>query len=132
MLLKVNPALFSGLSPARASEAPGNPRHHLFTDVLYVHHSGFYTRFEVQGTGKIYMDNENSGQQHAYWLVNMQTGFQELTGHWKIEPFIGLNNLLSADYADNIRINAFGARYFEPAPAINLYAGLSVKYLFQD
>jgi len=30
----------------------------------------------------------------------------------------------------NVRINARGGRYFEPAPEINVYAGLNIRYLY--
>jgi len=36
----------------------------------------------------------------------------------------GINNLLNATYFDNIRLNAFGVRYYEPAPGRNFYLGL--------
>jgi len=39
-------------------------------------------------------------------------------------PFIGANNILDQTYNDNIRINAFGGRYFEPAAGVNIYGGI--------
>ena len=33
-------------------------------------------------------------------------------------------------YIDNLRINAAGDRYFEPAPERNFYGGISVAYHF--
>ena len=79
---------------------PGLPRHNLFTEIFYAHHSGLYGRLEMQGTSNIYINDENSSQQNAYWLVNLQAGFQVKISSWRIEPFIGVNNLLGSDYAD--------------------------------
>ena len=31
----------------------------------------------------------------------------------------------------NIRLNAFGGRYYEPAPERNLYAGIRLRYAFK-
>ena len=45
-------------------------------------------------------------------------------------PFAGVNNLFDEDYSANVRINAFGGRYFEPAPTRNAYGGLTVSYAF--
>ena len=42
-------------------------------------------------------------------------------GHFAIE------NLLSEDYIDNIRINAFGSRFYEPAPKISFMSGLKLN-----
>ena len=36
-------------------------------------------------------------------------------------------NLLSEDYIDNIRINAFGSRFYEPAPKISFMSGLKLN-----
>ena len=47
---------------------------------------------------------------------------------FKINPYLGVNNLFNTDYSDNIRINAFGGRFYEPAPKRNFYLGISLKY----
>jgi hypothetical protein len=39
-----------------------------------------------------------------------------------LRPYVGINNLFNESYNSNIRINAFGGRYFEPAPERNIYA----------
>ena len=44
------------------------------------------------------------------------------------EVFIGANNLFNQEYYDNIRINAFGKRYYEPAPKRNLYFGINLSF----
>ena len=38
--------------------------------------------------------------------------------------FISINNLTNTKYFDNIRINAFGSRYYEPAPGLNFMLGI--------
>jgi iron complex outermembrane receptor protein len=45
-----------------------------------------------------------------------------------IEPFIGLNNLLNTSYNSNIRMNAWGGRYFEPGSEFNIYGGVSIRF----
>ena len=42
----------------------------------------------------------------------------------KFNAFISLNNILNKKYFDNIRINAFGSRYYEPAPGFNIMFGI--------
>lgn len=41
---------------------------------------------------------------------------------------LGVNNLFNTLYSDNIRINAFGGRFFEAAPERTFYAGLSISF----
>jgi iron complex outermembrane receptor protein len=50
------------------------------------------------------------------------------TGSWLLRPYLGINNLFNEHYDSNIRINAFGGRYYEPAPERNLYAGIVVRF----
>ena len=40
----------------------------------------------------------------------------------------GMNNLFNVQYFDNIRLNAFGARFYEAAPGRNFYLGVNVKF----
>ena len=44
-----------------------------------------------------------------------------------LTPFISIENLLNEDYFDNIRINAFGSRFYEPASGINFVCGLKLQ-----
>ena len=42
----------------------------------------------------------------------------------------GATAKLVDEYIGNVRINARGGRYFEPAPEFNVYAGLNIRYLY--
>jgi iron complex outermembrane receptor protein len=42
-------------------------------------------------------------------------------------PFISIDNLLNEKYFDNIRINAFGSRFYEPASGMNIIGGLKIN-----
>jgi iron complex outermembrane receptor protein len=42
--------------------------------------------------------------------------------------YAGINNLFDESYNNNIRINAFGGRYFEPATGRNVYVGIIVNH----
>ena len=64
-------------------------------------------------------------------MVNFLAGFADWRlGSWTLSPFVGVNNLTDERYAANVRINAFGGRYFEPAPERHFYGGLAVRYTF--
>ena len=51
-------------------------------------------------------------------------------GPIEITATLGVNNLFDEDYNNNIRINAFGGRYFEPAPERNGYIGITLRRRF--
>jgi len=46
-------------------------------------------------------------------------GHNGFYGDWGVSSFLGVNNLFDEEYNSNIRINAFGGRYLEPAPDQN-------------
>jgi iron complex outermembrane receptor protein len=47
-----------------------------------------------------------------------------------IMPYLGVNNLFDEEFNSNIRINAYGGRYYEPAPGRNGYLGVTLNYNF--
>ncbi|MBD3223402.1 MAG: TonB-dependent receptor [Caldithrix sp.] len=108
----------------------GVPRHRFFSALTYRHPSGGFLRAQWKYRGTLYADDANTVRDEGYTVLNVQMGYPFRFLHWKVQPFAGFNNLLNADYPDNVRINAFGKRYFEPAPPFNLYGGLSLKRIF--
>lgn len=51
-----------------------------------------------------------------------------LRGKYKLQLFAGVDNLLDEEYSLGNDINAFGNRFFNPAPRRNYYGGLRVRY----
>jgi iron complex outermembrane recepter protein len=88
--------------------------HHASIDVLYV--------------SDVYVDDANTETNDAYTVSNVRLGYDYAWQHWLFGPFFGIQNLFDATYNANVRINAFGGRYFEPAPKRNIYGGITVAY----
>jgi len=109
---------------------PGIPEHQFHGEVSYYHPGGMYTIFEMQHVGSMYVNNSNTTEIDAYQVANLRVGFLGEFGNWEITPFMGLNNLFDEEYSSNIRINAFGGRFFEPAPERNFYAGITARMNF--
>lgn len=108
---------------------PGIPKHSTFTALSYLHPAGIFFNANARFISSIYTNNANSVQDNSYAVVNFNMGYKRT---WEdgvqIEPFLGVNNLLDKAYNDNIRINAFGGRFYEPAPSLNLYGGVTVRF----
>ncbi len=70
-----------------------------------------------QHIGKLYADDENTEKVSAYELLHLQAsvdlGSLFNSPVWQLQ--LGIDNILDEDYNDNVRINAFGGRYYEPA-----------------
>ena len=107
---------------------PGLPRHFAYASTWYEASSGFHGRFELRYSGDLYANNANDVDVDAYLTANLRLGYRATMGRWIIEPFFGVNNLFDESYNSNIRINAFGGRFFEPAPERNFYAGATVRF----
>ena len=76
-------------------------------------------------TGERYADNLNETIVSAYNIFNVKYS-KEI---FKQSAFsIGVNNLFNEEFYDNIRINAFGKRYYEPAPKRNFYFSINFSF----
>ena len=107
---------------------PGIPKHSTFAAISYASKNGFFATIQSRFIGSIYTSNDNSVSDNSYTVVNLNLGYNKVFKKMTVEPFLGVNNLLDEAYNDNIRINAFGARYFEPAPGLNVYGGLKIRF----
>ena len=110
---------------------PGTVEHLLFGEVSYTHPSGWYGAFDVLYVGEQFANNPNTVKVDSYTVANLRLGFERAVGSSIVSPFLGINNLFDESYNANIRLNAFGSRYFEPAPDQNIYAGVTVSFDFQ-
>lgn len=110
------------------NQLPGLPRQFGYLGLSYHTESGFSGTFETIYSGDLYANNANSANVSSYTVANLRLGHEFHNGNWMIRPYIGINNLFDETYNSNIRINAFGGRYFEPAPIRNFYAGVVVNF----
>ena len=77
----------------------------------------------VRHVGKRYADSKNLVEIPKFWTADLYA--QRI---WGITTWtIGIRNVANANYADNIRINAFGERYFEPAAMRQAFARVQVQ-----
>lgn len=109
---------------------PGVPKHTAYGELTYRHPSGLFAGVDVQFADDLYADNANSVSSDAYTVANVRTGWTRHVEGWEITAFGGVNNMFDELYNSNVRINAFGGRYFEPAPDRNYYGGIQVRYNF--
>lgn len=112
------------------NKLPGLPEHNFYTELAYTHPSGFFSSIDFQYISNMYTDNSNTAQNRPYGVSNLRAGYIKILGDIEFTPYAGINNLFDEEYIGNVRINAFGSRYFEPAPEFNIYAGLNIRYLY--
>lgn len=107
---------------------PGTVKHLLFGEINYTHPAGWFGALDLMYVGEQFANNSNSVRVPPYTVANLRMGLERTVGSTLFSPFIGINNLFNESYNNNIRLNAYGSRYFEPAPELNIYAGVSVTF----
>lgn len=80
---------------------------------------------------EFHADNANTVVSSGYHLTNLRVGFDASLGSTTVSPFLGVNNVFGETYNSNLRVNAFGGRYFEPGPDRNVYTGIGFRYDFR-
>ncbi len=101
---------------------PGIPRHQFSFGLSYAPESGFYGHLEFWSFGKLFADDENTTEVVGYSILHPRLGWKS-KGKMKTNLYVGIRNATGTRYYDNIRINAFGARYYEPAVRQEWFAG---------
>ena len=104
---------------------PGIPSQMLDLDIIFKLSRGRSLIISNRLIGERYADNANETLISSYNLLNIKYSKEIFSNS---EIFLGVNNVFNQDYFDNIRINAFGKRYYEPAPKRNFYFGINFSF----
>lgn len=78
---------------------------------------------DVRHIGKRFADSNNTVEIPKFWTLDIYTQrrFGSVTGS------AGITNLTNTHFYDNIRINAFGGRYYEPAATRQFFVRLKLQ-----
>ena len=129
-----------GFGSFAGEKIAGVPEQFGYGEIAYYHPSGFYGAFDVQYVDKIYVNNAYLDGADVpnlitqglaaddYTLLNFRMGYTTNIGDTEFTPFFGINNITNQKYIGNIRVNEGNTRYFEPAPELNVYAGISLTF----
>ena len=112
----------------KGMELPGIPKHMGALTFLYQNKRGLSIRLNNQLIGDLYVNDANSVKDKSYFKSDLNLGYEWEFNKLKLKPFLGINNIFDTNYNDNIRINAFGGRYYEPAPGFNVFGGIRFSH----
>ena len=107
---------------------PGLPEHFGYLSLTYRSESGVTGTLEGIYSGGLFANNSNSANVSSYTVANLRLAREFRLSRWMIRPYAGINNLFNDRYNSNIRINAWGGRYYEPAPERNFYVGVVANF----
>jgi len=77
--------------------------------------------------GALYADDENQHKVKGFWLDHLSLQKQWTSQSMRFSTVIGVQNMANVRYADNIRINAFGSRFYELGLPRQVYLGFNVS-----
>lgn len=110
------------------NRVPGIPSRRLYLHTE-VSDDGWWGRLSGQGVSRYFTNDANTATAPRYVLVNLTVGHEGLPlGGVTVKPFVALQNVLDERYAGSVVVNAFGGRYYEPAPDRSVSAGLNVVW----
>ena len=119
---------FTENNTSEGNTLPGIPNSQFFLQLGYTSKQNWQFQLTGEHIGSLYADTANAVQIEAFQKVRLQGGKTIALGNLELNLFAGINNLFDVRYFDNIRLNAFGGRYYEPAPGRNAFFGLSAAF----
>ena len=107
---------------------PGIPRQQLFVEAAWAPQPHWLARLQAVALDRVYADDANSAHVAGYVVANARLSWEGEVAGARVQPWLALNNLFDIDYTDNLRVNAFGGRYYEPAAGRVVIGGLGVLF----
>ena len=115
-------------SELEGNRLPGIPNSQAFLQLEYITMNKWQFQLTGEHIGKFYANSTNTAKVEGYQRLRIQAR-KGIDFSWgRMDFFTGIHNLLNATYFDNIRLNAFGSRHYEPGPGRSLFGGISFGF----
>ncbi|UAY54859.1 TonB-dependent receptor [Arachidicoccus terrestris] len=88
---------------------------------------GFYLHTVLNATSRISLNDAASVYADAYQLLQSKIGYRFNVHKTSFDLYFGVDNILDQVYSLGNDINAYGGRYFNPAPGCNYFTGIQVR-----
>ncbi len=108
---------------------PGTPNNTISAGVSTALPIGFYANVNYYFCDRIALNDANTAYSLTYNLLGSRVGYKRTMRKYAIDIYAGANNLLNQKYSLGNDINAVNGRFYNAAPLINFYAGVSLSYL---
>ena len=106
---------------------PGVPDHSASLQLNYALSKSTSLQYQRLFRGSLFADDANAHKVPSLWLDHLTLSRQIQWGQTRSMLAIGVQNLANVDYADNIRINAFGGRFYESGLPRQVFLSLSTR-----
>ena len=114
--------------PGQGLRVPGVPAHQFHFTLYGETPSGWNTHIVLEAASKMWANNANTVQSDSYLVFDLYLTHENWQlEHVKLQPFVGIQNVLDRQYVRSLVVNAFGSRYFEPAQRRSIQAGIGIN-----
>ena len=79
---------------------------------------------EIYYAGKVFLDDNNIASNKSYMLTSLKIKRKLLIFERLATIFCYIENIFDTPYSSNIRMNAWGDRFFEPGPTRRYTIGI--------
>ena len=120
---------FAGGGPdLRGNRLTGTTPQTLSAGLDFSERGGFYLNPHLGHQARVVLNDANTDEAAGYWVFGARGGWRRTFGPLEANVYAGLDNAADRRYSLGNDLNAFGGRYFQPAPGRSSYAGAQVGW----
>ena len=108
-------------------QLPGVPKSNFSVEWIY-NKDTFYTKLDLKYAHSLFADDMNQFKVPSFFLSNLALKNTYRIKDLEITAGLQIRNLFDEQYFDNIRLNAFGNRFYEPASLRSYLFSLSTNF----
>ena len=113
-------------SNLKGNYLPGIPTRFGNFELRYKNSKKLSVSYSRNYRGNLYANDNNTEKVSSFWRDDINFSLPLKIGKNNFDFFLGCNNIFDKLYSDNIRINAFGSRYYEAAPGRIFFTGIKI------
>jgi iron complex outermembrane receptor protein len=107
----------------------GTAPHTLTAGLDFSEPLGFYLSPTLSHQARLPLNDANTEYAAGYWTFGARAGWRyTLLSHLEADLYAGLDNATDRRYSLGNDLNAFGNRFFQPAPGRNYYGGAQLGW----
>ncbi|MDC1456548.1 TonB-dependent receptor [Flavobacteriaceae bacterium] len=110
----------------KGNKIPGIPNDIFTLSIEHKTINELSLNLNFKNIGALYANNSNTIKVDEFNTFNFKIGKEIKLSRSIIYPYLIISNVFDNEYFDNIRINAFGGRYYEPAPKRTIFGGIRI------
>ena len=108
----------------KGNKIPGIPNNIFTLSIEHKTINELFLNLNFKNIGALYANNSNTIKVDEFNTFNFKIGKKFKLSRSIVYPYLIISNVFDKEYFDNIRINAFGGRYYEPAPKRTIFGGI--------